>query len=507
MLRISFQFLSGRYHATPWERHVNEGDVAWPPEPWRILRALIATWHHKFKHLGHYDQEAVGRLIDSLSSELPQYALPPASHAHTRHYMPQSGVGKTSLVLDAFAAVDPGERLVATWPSLQLDEDQLDLLDDLLEMLGYLGRAESWVEAKRIEEEELGTAPGTAATCSPGIESVDAETGEILGDTITLYAPLTTSEYQAMRPNFLTDSKSIKKLGPTLPDNLLEALSLQTSDLRKQGWSQPPAAKKVSYLRPINAFRPKRQEHHLSPQGATTARFILIGKPLPKLESSVRVAELFRRALMSRAKHQLGHTGIPPCFSGHAMPTGNRHGHAFYLPWDHNGDGRIDRILVHVPARMNEEERRVLEGLNGRSLRDRKGGEWWLLLENIGSTEDVQGPLVGLSSTWCSVTPYLHPWHRKKKFDIPDQIRRECRERNLPEPISIERLDSIKVGNQRRRPVHFQRTREKRGLSQPDRSGSFWKLVFPKPLNGPLALGFACHYGLGLFSTATKQKQ
>ena len=282
---------------------------------------------------------------------------------------------------------------------------------------------------------------------------------------------------------------------------------MQTSDLRKQRWSQPPAARKVSYLRSINAFRPNRQEHRLNPQGATTARFILIGKPLPKVENSVRVGELLRRALMSRAKHQLGDMGIPPCFSGHAMPTDNRHGHAFYLPWDHNGDGHVDRILVHVPVGMNEKDQPVLESLNGRYLRDRKGGEWRLLLENIGSAENVQGPLVDSSSTWCSVTPYLHPWHRKKKFDIPDQIRRECRERNLPEPISIERLDSIKVGNQRRRPVHFQRTREKRGLSQPDRSGSFWKLVFPKPLNGPLALGFACHYGLGLFSTATKQKQ
>ena len=184
MLRISFQFLSGRYHATPWERHVNEGDVAWPPEPWRILRALIATWHHKVEHLGHYDQEAVGRLIDDLSSELPEYALPLASHAHTRHFMPvfKDMTPKPRLVFDAFIAVDPNEQLVATWPSLQLDEDQLDLLDDLLEMLGYLGRAESWVEAKRIEEEELGTAPGTGATCRLGIESVDAETGEILGD-------------------------------------------------------------------------------------------------------------------------------------------------------------------------------------------------------------------------------------------------------------------------------------------------------------------------------------
>jgi len=36
-------------------------------------------------------------------------------------------------------------------------------------------------------------------------------------------------------------------------------------------------------------------------------------------------------------------------------------------------------------------------------------------------------------------------------------------------------------------------------LHQPDRLGSFWRLTFPEPVAGPLALGFGCHFGLGLF--------
>ena len=28
---ISIQFLTGRYHATPWDKQVNEGAVEWPP--------------------------------------------------------------------------------------------------------------------------------------------------------------------------------------------------------------------------------------------------------------------------------------------------------------------------------------------------------------------------------------------------------------------------------------------------------------------------------------------
>ena len=70
----------------------------------------------------------------------------------------------------------------------------------------------------------------------------------------------------------------------------------------------------------------------------------------------------------------------------------------------------------------------------------------------------------------------------------------------MPEPVTIEALDEVEVGRgRRRRPVHFQRFRSRRDLIQPDRLGSFRRLVFPEPVAGPLALGFGCHYGLGLF--------
>ncbi len=47
--------------------------------------------------------------------------------------------------------------------------------------------------------------------------------------------------------------------------------------------------------------------------------------------------------------------------------------------------------------------------------------------------------------------------------------------------------------------LHFHRFRTRRGLVQSDRHGSFWQLTFPEPIPGPLALGFGCHFGLGLF--------
>ncbi len=488
MLALAFSFPAGRYHATPWDHHVNEGAVIWPPEPWRVVRALVATWHHKVKHTGRHDEETLSRLIEALSQGLPEYSLPAASHSHTRHYMPQWKAGDTSLVFDAFAAVDRDESLVMAWKALDLPHEQLALLDDLLNVIGYLGRAESWVEARRFE--------GLfEPNCRPGSEALDKDSGE-LREVVTLLAPLPQAEYMEVRKRFLADKKAEKKLGSTLPDGLLNALSVETSDLRKLGWSQPPAVRKVHYTRPLEALRPQRVPRRVAAPAATTVRYLLIGKPLPRVEDSVRIGELLRSAVMSEARKQLGEDAVPAIFSGHDLPAGSRHRHAFYLPWDDSGDGRIDRLVLHVPNGMAPFERRIAEKL--RRLWSRDGSEWRLVVETVGDA-DAGSPLLAAATRWQSATPYLRPWHLKKKFDVAAQIRRECRERGLPEPVQLETLPSVEVGNQTRKTIHFHRFRSKHGLNQPDRLGGFWRLTFAEAVPGPLALGFGCHFGLGLF--------
>ena len=51
MPTLKLRFPGGRYHATPWGHHVNEGLIEWPPGPWRLLRALIACGFSSHAHL------------------------------------------------------------------------------------------------------------------------------------------------------------------------------------------------------------------------------------------------------------------------------------------------------------------------------------------------------------------------------------------------------------------------------------------------------------------------
>ncbi len=527
MLAIAFTFVAGRYHATPWGRHVNEADVAWPPDLWRITRALIAVWYRKLD-LARFPRERLYDLLARLAeAEPPSFRLPESAiHAHSRHYMPGKG-DKRTLVFDAFARVADDDPVVIAWPGLALDTPQTEVLDALLENLGFLGRAESWVDARR--------APAPADfNCVLAADSVDCETGEVTGEIVRLMAPNTSEIYRAFRsgkleaagikldpagrpPNLKPDQKKLLK---TLPDDWLNAIGVETGELQAAGWSAPPCARTVSYRRPLHALRTTAQKVLRKPAiirpntAITTARFVLYGKPLPRIEDAVRIGEALRAAAMGLAKRLLGPDALPTLLSGHDLGELNRHAHAFWLP-DPNTRGEIEHILVHAPGGLSHEAMRVLTAVQ--QINRGEGESLRLMLEGLGTASvfDRITHLTGDSAIWRSVTPYLHPWHLKKpEMRTPEataaailaQLRREwcARGSELPDIVEIRELPSIQHGGRALRPLHFHRFRRKRGLVQPDSLGRLLEVRFAQPIHGPLALGFACHFGLGLFAPFMK---
>ena len=528
MLAIAFTFPAGRYHATPWGRHVNEADVAWPPDLWRITRALIAVWHRKLDPVRFPHQRLAGLLVRLAEAEAPSFRLPESAiHAHTRHYMPGKG-DKRTLVFDAFARVADDDPVIMVWADLALDEPQTELLDALLENLGFLGRAESWVDARRS------VAP-SQFNCVPTAESVDLETGEVTGEIVRLMAPATPESYHAVRSarlgaagiTFEPSSPAHKlkpdqkKLVATLPEDWVSAISVDTNELQAAGWSAPPCAQTVSYRRPLYALRTTASRVVREPAiirsktTITTARFMLYGKPLPRIEDAVRIGELVRAAAMGRAKRLLGADALPASLSGHGSDEHRPHSHAFWLP-DPNTRGEVEHVLVHAPGGFSAEATRVLTSLE--QVNRGEGEPIRLMLEGFGTASlfDKVTDLTAEATVWRSVTPYLHPWHLKKaEMRTPEgtatavlaQLRREWHGRGsgLPEIREIREWASVQHGGRALRPLHFHRFRRKGGGAQPDTLGRLIELRFAEPVRGPIALGFACHFGLGLFAPITAQ--
>jgi CRISPR-associated protein Csb2 len=123
MTVIQLQFpAGGRLHATPWGRHVNEGATEWPPSPWRIQRALVATWYLKARE--EIEESVMRSLTDALAGVLPSFCLPPAAQSHTRHYMPGRGTDKPK-IFDTF--IQSNQPLGIAW-DVELTGPQRDAL-------------------------------------------------------------------------------------------------------------------------------------------------------------------------------------------------------------------------------------------------------------------------------------------------------------------------------------------------------------------------------------------
>src|SRR5260221_14067640 len=115
---IKLTFPAGRFHATPWGRHVNEGVAEWPPSPWRLLRALVAIWKRTCPGLS---EQQVRAILEKLVNP-PQFQVPSYRTAHTRHYMPweKKGPADRTLVFDTFVSVDRQTPLYIGWPKAEL---------------------------------------------------------------------------------------------------------------------------------------------------------------------------------------------------------------------------------------------------------------------------------------------------------------------------------------------------------------------------------------------------
>lgn len=462
MVGLAIRFELGRYHATPWGSHVNDGAVEWPPSPWRILRALYAV--------SRLNVEVARRrvAIDAALARLararpPSYELPAAAPGHTRHFVPSrlyspSAREKTDKVLDGFLAVDPSVELVAWWDA-ELDRDELEGLEAAVSGLGYLGRSESTCSARVV----VAARPGELAAVP--LSEVDRESS---GELVRLLCPA--------------------------GDDPQAALATSVTELRRQRLLAPPGTAWVDYaLRlqaPTAAAPPARRNR------PTFARFRLRGGARPGMREAVAVGDAMRTALQARYGRR-NDDQSSAVFSGRTgdAPRADQHRHAHYLVTPDAEGRRVDHVVVWAPEGFGPEEIAALADL--REVRLWRAPEpLRLALAALGDPEQMRLPgLLGPAQVWRSLTPFGLPRHPKirggRVVDGPvDQIRREIAIRGLPDDAEISLLKGPWLEYRRSRPRH----------SRLDASRAVGaRIVFPEPVLGPLALGALSHFGLGLF--------
>lgn len=527
MPTIRLKFPAGRYHATPPGSHVNEGHVEWPPSPWRLLRALIACGFNT-QQWSEVPEIAKG-MIEKLASQPPQYRLPRVSMAHSRHYMPIGGIDgsgreKTTLVFDTWADLSKQEVIVF-W-NCELTEVENQLLSQLVDCLGYLGRSESWIEAQLIEtdEHQANTFPFDAIdTPGPGWEQIHV-LGPISSDEYLSWYQRKTetllSELPALDSKLKPTSKAYKdivklrtKAIEPYPRDLIDCLTKDTAWWKDHKWSAPPGSRPILYWRPAKQMDVSPP---LTPRvnRATPVTSVLLamttqnGKraSLPPVTRTLPQAELLHRQLVGAVtkyenENCMELTGCDD--SGH--PLRLRHQHAHILPLDLDDDGHLDHVLIHASMGLSAEAQQAIRSVR-RTYAKKMANDLQLAIAGIGNISQLlyaerSRSLASTGLIWTSVTPFIPPRFVKRsgRNSIEGQIQAELESRGLPPVESIEVMENESISFR-----HFVRVR-KHGATPPQPPvdvGFALKLKFSEPLvitKLPLCLGYASHFGMGLF--------
>jgi len=490
-IAVEIRFPLGRYHATPWDRHVNEGAIEWPPSPWRLTRALFAVWKERCPDLAEPDVYAALDVI----SDPPSYRIPRWRSSATRHYYPPNSylpakpkANPPQKIVDAFVAVDPDDPLTMVWPAAPPPDSVLATLGTLLTALPFLGRADSVCDATLVEV--LGGAPSHAL----------------------------------LEPD---DDGELRIAVPVKPLDL-ESLTITTDAMRKARFRQPLGMTHVSYPEPV----PDDQTASLhKPRRAVSSEvnafvFSVAGRPSPSHILTVAVAETFFRSAQSRFQKLAGRTP-PPVLSGHPA-SGDRpredqhqHAHVFALP-DPSGSGKIGQLVVWASEGFGPTETAVLGQINtlqwskGRAAEaDRAGsvvrgfGPTRIQLVQLGGVETVAPQLAGPATRWSSITPFVpnrHQTARRFSGDTEGPYFVDFLTHEVERELAYRGIDAKVVGSVRPLPAterstpaqRYRRYRLKQGIAGA-RAGVWLEFELTEAVTGPIALGALSHFGLGLF--------
>ncbi len=466
---VDLSFPWGRYHATAWDRNANEGSPDWPPAPWRLLRALYASWQW---HCPSVASDVVEALLAKLATP-PAYYLPPFRLAHSRHYYPeadhQEGVRtKTTKTFDSFVVTSRDAVLRITW-DVDLTPDESSALDEILKSLAYLGRADSLVEARLVNE----SGPPT--------------------DSSELIAPGATPS-----------AGTTRLLVPSQPLDL-EKLTARPLAVRKQRRPQPEGTEWAVYPAPhpdqsaSSAHAPKPSPWDIP---GLAIRFSITGAP-KQLYQALPLGEALHAAYLKGH----GDNGNPdPMLTGtgedgEALQLQHQHAHNFSIGRD--GKDLVRSMVVWVPGQMRANSLAMVAkphslfsyalGNVGRS-RKRSSQDVLLGVESIGTVAQVAPEIHAAEPTtsWESITPYgLTRQSRTVSEDsIAADVQKELEHRGLPAATEVRVIMPSDALRFRRR-----RSRRSSGPVQ----AFMLRIQLVEPVYGPISLGQYSHFGLGLF--------
>jgi CRISPR-associated protein Csb2 len=380
------------------------------------------------------------------------------------------------------------------WPDLTLDPDELQLLTGLASDLTYLGTSRSLAVAT-IHTDPPGTGPGwypvhseNRSAGTVGVRVPDSSTIQAFDDRHLLF-----------RSSGLKVQSST--LVPMPPLGYVASYAYgaaRTPDAAMQGAGDVPVDPKwwdEMIVVPIDGER---------------------SETIPKSAASYLLARAVRVALLGAYESEGRPGDAPPILRSRGADP-----HCAIVPlanvWHPHSDGRILGIAVILPSEarvpdLPSQRQQVEVGL-ARLLRDTEAGpQRFIRIPSAGkvwlkppsATQRWPATLdraryLKPASSWVTATPVVHSrWPKPKHGGLLAQVARDCRHVGLPAPSEVEALPAAGLPGAAFRPIAGKRVpRQWRDLL----TGQInhLRIRFDEPITGPVLLGKARHFGLGLF--------
>lgn len=513
-LRVRLRFPLGVYHA---QSASSFGEPEWPPSPLRLLGALLSAAHE-----GPADEpEADRRVLQALATAPPptiraaRMASASAEQGEdevaplrgvsrwaprnpsvgelNKNGLSPRNVGRDRAEVHK-GGVAIGEGAVdLVWREHELDEGQVRRLRRLAEEVTFLGTSRSPVLVEVADgAEDAASAPPVDATpvWSPVSDGVAAEAAVRVPDTNTIAA------FDQRH-----DQRRSRTAGRTEPAGFVANLRIG----QEVGYATGRTV--------ATTFDPEWWGDMLvmAVDRETSDR-------IPKAVAAYAVARATRQALLA----SYGDVGTPEEAPAVLRGRGaDPHAAVVALPFvgGEHADGTVVGValLLPHPARLPDvadQRPRVEAGLrrlvlgSGGQGDDRVGiglpGGATLVLRpadpRAARTALREGRYADSARTWVSVTPAIPSrWRTNRSADaLLRQVTADCTDVGLPAPRSVERLRDPAPSGSPGRLLPASRLPEAwRGLV--DRPAHHLRLVFDQPVRGPILLGRARHFGVGLF--------
>lgn len=460
MIVIKIKFEANRYNATPWQNNVNENIPEWPPSIYRLYRAIIDSW--KRKYINSKDKIAkdnIMKIFEILTHVNPYYKIPEYTQSYTVSYMnvkTNTNLSKSdsALIYNPFIYIKDCLYIVF---NVDIDNESREILNKVLSGINFLGRSESWVSISLTDEK--------------------IECNFIPSENGPFYVPVATK----------------------VDEKWLENMEKTTSDTVK---SNLPKTMKIVRYDFINRIDTVHRNYEIK-SSIKSVMYQLSTTSLPSIYDTIMISDKIHKLLLSKSiKFNVNNLEKFSGRNNDGTPLkGNRH--MYILPIDLNNDGKIDHILLKGKENLNPEEIKVINNIN---LLYIKADEIRLTpIQYYASNNHLINKF--RSKYWISETPVVFSRHYKKNKGtfynwIYNELVREFKFHSIiteeDEIENVELIKSIEKNNRNYYWLNYKRSRK----DDPERNGYGFKIVFKNKISGPFAIGYAAHYGLGLFMPA-----